>query len=159
MAGFFRFLEWVGAAALFAVMSLTVVDVVGRYFLNSPLPGSIELTRVGIAIVVFCALPSLTARRGHVSVDLFESRLPPAMVRASERVFLVLFAVGLAVLGWRMYLLGVRSADRGAFTEYLHIPFSVIEYFMALMSWVTAVSALVHAFLPVGGKMKMEQVD
>lgn len=154
-----RILEWIGAASLFAVMSLTVADVLGRYLFNSPLPGSIELTRIGIAVVMFCALPALTARRGHVSVDLFEGAMAPAFRFAADRLFLALFAIGLAALGWRMWLLGARSAERGAFTEYLHIPFSLVEYFMAFMAIVTAAVALVHAFLPAAKKEAPEQTD
>ena len=84
----FRALEWVGAISLFLVMSLTVVDIVGRYMLNSPLPGSIELTRIGIAIVVFCALQSLTARRGHVLFGLGDSHPDELLTQ---------FVVGLAL--------------------------------------------------------------
>lgn len=154
----FRFLEWFGAISLFFVMALTVVDVFGRYLLNSPLPGSIELTRVGIAVVVFCALPSITARRGHVSVDLFEKRMTQSFVSTCDRIFLLLFAAGLFAIAWRMYQLGVRSASRGAVTEYLHIPFAAVEYFIAFMTGVTAVAALAHAFMPLEGK-KPEYMD
>ena len=37
----------IAAVILFALMLLTCVDVVGRYFLNMPIYGGFELTEVG----------------------------------------------------------------------------------------------------------------
>ena len=160
MKAMFKCLEWIGAMSLLFVMSLTVVDVFGRYLLNSPLPGSIELTRIGIAVVVFCALPTITVGRGHVCVDLFESRMAKSFINACDRLFLLFGAVGLTVIAWRMYQIGIRTSEREAVTEYLRIPFAYTEFFIAFMSAVTAISSLIYAFLPLeDSKVQLEQMD
>jgi len=38
------------------MMFITVVDVGGRYFFNSPIPGVFELTRFGLGAIVCTAL-------------------------------------------------------------------------------------------------------
>lgn len=48
---------------LFALMVVTSVDVVGRYFFNSPRPGAVELARLMLATLVFLAFPVVTWRR------------------------------------------------------------------------------------------------
>ncbi|RCV85674.1 TRAP transporter small permease subunit, partial [Vreelandella rituensis] len=46
-------LEGVAGATLFALMLLTTADVVGRYFFNAPILGTVELTQQMLAAVVF----------------------------------------------------------------------------------------------------------
>ena len=61
-------LEWVGTAlrwstgllaalALFGIMFLTLFDVLGRKFLNNSIPGALEMTEIGMVMVIFGALP------------------------------------------------------------------------------------------------------
>jgi|TARA_Y100000031_G_scaffold129762_1_gene149013 hypothetical protein len=39
----FRILSWVSATLLFAMLALTFADVIGRYFLNAPVPAAAEI--------------------------------------------------------------------------------------------------------------------
>ena len=45
------------AAVLFGLMALTFLDVLGRSILSQPIPAAPELTRLGLAVVVFVTLP------------------------------------------------------------------------------------------------------
>jgi TRAP-type C4-dicarboxylate transport system permease small subunit len=67
-----RPLAWLGAALVFAMMALTFVDVVGRYFLNAPVSGSAEATELMLAVIVFAGLPLAAAAREHIQIDLLE---------------------------------------------------------------------------------------
>ena len=60
------------SAALFALMVLTFADVVMRSAFNAPIEAATELIRIGIAIIVFSALPVLSWREGHIAVDLMD---------------------------------------------------------------------------------------
>ena len=60
------------AVVLFALMTLRCVDVAGRYGFNAPVPGASELTGLGLALLIFGALPIITAHSEHVSVSLIE---------------------------------------------------------------------------------------
>ena len=67
-----RALQLFTAFILFALMVITLLDVVGRYFLNAPLAGAFELTRLAMGLLVFSALPLVTARERHIVVSLFD---------------------------------------------------------------------------------------
>ena len=43
------------AIVLFLMMTITAVDVVGRYFFNKPLAGGFEITEIGLALLIYCA--------------------------------------------------------------------------------------------------------
>jgi TRAP-type C4-dicarboxylate transport system permease small subunit len=53
---FSEFLKFIGAVAITAMMLLTVVDVVGRFF-KYPIFGSVELIGFLATIIVAAALP------------------------------------------------------------------------------------------------------
>ncbi|WP_276156013.1 TRAP transporter small permease subunit, partial [Sulfitobacter sp. Ks18] len=58
--------------ALFALMVLTFADVVMRSVFNAPIEAATELIRIGIALIVFSALPILSWRSQHIAVDLLD---------------------------------------------------------------------------------------
>ena len=47
----------IGGICLTAAGLLTVVSVMGRYFINSPIPGDFELVEMACAVAVFSFLP------------------------------------------------------------------------------------------------------
>ena len=64
---------------------MTCIDVVGRYFLNSPLDGATELTQLMMGLIVFAILPTVCYREEHVSVDLLDLLLHLALAMRAER--------------------------------------------------------------------------
>ena len=67
--------RWVGtivAVILVALMLITAVDVIGRYFLSRPLPGALELTVMLLAALLSTSLPSVILRGENVAIDLFD---------------------------------------------------------------------------------------
>ena len=59
--------RWLVAAALFLMMAITVLDVIGRYLINRPFPGSAELIQYMMVAFIFLALPVVTLRNEHIS--------------------------------------------------------------------------------------------
>lgn len=141
-------LKLVASVLLFAMMAVTFVDVVGRYFLGRALNGAYELTEVLLALVVFAGLPIVTWRREHVTVDLLTARLP-----APPRAVLACIA-GLAttvVLGLLAWRLGVTARDLtgyGDATMFLGIPLGPVAGAMAALAAAGAVVAAVRVVRP-----------
>ena len=126
-----QWLEWAGAGALSLLAALTVVDVVGRYALNAPLPGSTELTEFGVALVVFAAAPGVCWRGGHVVVDLADRFVPPAIRRWRAALVAAAFCPSMWAAAWGVAALAQRSARRGEVSEYLAIPLAGVYFFIA----------------------------
>jgi len=55
---------------LTAMMFLTFADVVGRYFLNKPIYGSLEIGEYMMALLVGFSLGYCALEKGHIRVDL-----------------------------------------------------------------------------------------
>ena len=135
-------LELVAASVLFLLMLTTCLDVAGRYLFNSPLPGATELTRLGLALMVFAAMPVVTYRGGHIVVDLLDHILGPMVLKILGLISALLISSSMYFLGVRIFEIGERSIRRGVVTEFLGLPSGYIAEYIAIMSWLTAAAMI-----------------
>ena len=138
------------ALALFSMMIVNFVDVVGRSVLNRPLPGATELTEILVAATVCCALPSLTLQGRHVTIDVLDYLLPDiARAALSAAASLIGFAF-FSVVAWRMWIEGGKTARFGGMTPLLEIPMAPVLYGIAILTGLTAITFLFTLLLPAG---------
>jgi TRAP-type C4-dicarboxylate transport system permease small subunit len=123
-------------------MLTTCLDVAGRYLFNSPLPGATELTRLGLALMVFAAMPVVTYRGGHIVVDLLDHILGPMVLKILGLISALLISSSMYFLGVRIFEIGERSIRRGVVTEFLGLPSGYIAEYIAIMSWLTAAAMI-----------------
>ena len=102
-------LEYLAALSLCILIIVTVVDVFGRYVLNTPLPGAFEYVRALMAIVTFAALPLVSARNEHLRAGILD-HLISARVNALREPFIQL--VSTVVLGGIAWRLGSEAARK-----------------------------------------------
>lgn len=136
------------SVALFALMTLTFVDVVMRSVFNAPIEAATELIRLGIALTVFSALPVLSARGEHIAVDLLDG--PFARLKLQRwRDGLIAFSCGLML--WfpagRVVDLAYRARSYGDQTEYLQIPTFYMGMFIAAMTFLTSAILIMRGLL------------
>jgi TRAP-type C4-dicarboxylate transport system permease small subunit len=82
-------LAFVAGAGTVAMMLVTCVDVVARAF-GQPLKGSYDIVRMLSLITLSCALPYTTAVKGHVAVEFFFNKLPPAVRLVVDSIMRIL---------------------------------------------------------------------
>ena len=153
-----RVLEWwarrlvtlpafVGAGVLFALMVLTFADVVLRGVANAPIPGAAELTRLAVAIIVFSALPLVSLRGEHITVDLLDGVFPRSVARLREALVSLGCGSALCWPGMRCLELAARERGYQTVTEYLAIPTFLISYAIAAATLAAAAMLCVRAAL------------
>ncbi|MFC1979596.1 TRAP transporter small permease [Chloroflexota bacterium] len=113
-AGFQRVSAVVGGIAavlLVAMMVITGVDVVLRYFFNRPLIGGFEVNAFLMVLVVFFGLAYTLVKRGHVSINLLVSRFGHR-TQAIINSITSLMAVGLfSLISWQTVLQAGAASD------------------------------------------------
>ena len=92
-------LEITGAILLVLMMLLTFADVIGRYFFNSPIDGAFEVTELMLATLLYCGLPLISLRDGHVTVDLFEHAMSVTFRRIRNLLVHLAMAASLVFVG------------------------------------------------------------
>lgn len=130
--------------ALFAIMSLTFFDVLGRKFLSNSIPGSLEITELLMVVVIFGALPLVSRRGEHVEFDSLDPWLPMGFRRLQAVLVHLLCAAVLLGLGWLMWITGGQFAQTGETTAQLQILKAPFIYGMGLLCGLTG---LVHLAL------------
>lgn len=139
---------FIAGCALFGLMVMTFFDVVLRSTINAPIEAAPELTRIAIAIVVFSAMPILSGKGQHIAVDLTDGLF--------HRFHLNRFRDGAVALGcgimllWpaeRVVVLAERARSYGDQTEYLQLPTYPIAWFIAVMTFITAIVLIVNGLM------------
>lgn len=143
-----RVLGYAAAAVLFVLMLLTCADVAGRYFFNSPIRGGFELTEMLLAGLIFIALPLVTLRNEHVTVDLFDSVTPLWLLRIQHVVASVIGLVCTGYLAWRLWIRAGNMLAAGQTTAQLHFTVAWLTYGMAVMMGLTSAALAVVACRP-----------
>jgi len=111
-----RFLGYVAASFLAAMVLLTVADVVLRTFFSYPIRGMLELIELGLACTIFIALPAVFLRDEHLVVDVLKKTRP------LELLGMVVSLVVLASMGWHMLPNARSMIEFGDVTSDLSIP-------------------------------------
>ncbi len=107
-----------------ALVVMTVVSVLGRYFLSAPIFGDFELVELGTTVAMFLFLPYCHLMRGNVVVDLFLSWASKRTQVFCDALSGLLLATIAAGFGWRMALGGL---DMNKYND--------VSYILALPTW------------------------
>ncbi|EPX79083.1 TRAP transporter small permease [Litoreibacter arenae] len=102
-----RWLAYAGGFVLVAAALVTVVSVIGRYFVFAglaPVRGDFELVEAGCAIAIFSFLPWCQLNRGHVTVDVLVDRMPARAKAVLGLVGDITITVLSGLILWRLYL-------------------------------------------------------
>lgn len=140
----------VGAIMLLAIGAITLVDVTGRYF-GTPLTGGFELIQLAMVILIFTALPAVSYRREHVTVDIVQAHLPARLKRIARGVVSLACTAVAGFYALQLYERGAYLGRSSETTYNLQIAVAPFAYFIGLMWAVTALVFLINAWLDFSG--------
>lgn len=120
-------LNAVAGGSLILIMTLTIADIILRFFKN-PIVGTYELVAYAGAVAIGFSIPYTSWVRGHIYVDFFTGKLP----KAGRRIFhIVTRFLGMAlflVIGWNLIKMGRDLQISGEVSLTLQFPFFYIVY-------------------------------
>jgi TRAP-type C4-dicarboxylate transport system permease small subunit len=122
LAWFSKNLSYLGAFALFAMMCLTTVDVVGRYLFNRPITGVFEITEYLVLILIFSFLGYTQSQKGHVAVDILLPLLPPKLKKLADVANHLVCLILMGLITWMGVLKALELKEVGEASPNLHIP-------------------------------------
>jgi TRAP-type C4-dicarboxylate transport system permease small subunit len=149
LAGVRAVLGTVAAVALFAMMTLTFVDVVGRKLFSHSIVGSVELTEMTMLAMIFAGIPLASLAGEHVVFDLLDSFLPDRIRHWQARLANAICTVLIGVAAWFVFNRAMRTASMGDTTAQLLVPVAPFHYAAAAL---LVVCAFMHLYLAVTGK-------
>jgi len=99
----------IGSVFIMVAMFVTVADVIGRRFFNSPVPGSYEISAMVLVIVVFSTITYCQLLKGHVTIDLVVSRFPQKTQNIINIFVYILFLITYAILTRQLYVHAIET--------------------------------------------------
>jgi len=112
----------IAGAALAMMMFMMAIDVIGRYFFNSPLPGGLEMVEFFMALIVPLSIAYCASKRSHVAVDLVVDHLPKILRQILRVIVTILSIVFVALISWQNFLYIFEIRDSNLTSAVLKIP-------------------------------------
>ena len=127
-----RWASWIGFAAVFVMVVLTCVDVVGTKLFRLPVPGSLDIMMLLQLIgVSFAAATTLVVER-HVSVEFFVVLLPKRAQAIIDCVVQLLCLLLFVLIVWRLINHGYHLQTGREETPTIQVPIAPFSYAAAL---------------------------
>lgn len=136
-----RWLHLLAGASLVAIAFMTAANILGRRFFSSPISGSIELTEMGMVIVVFLGFAFAELRDDHITIDLLYERLSPRGQLILEIFGQVIALILFVVIARYVYTYAGRLTDSGQRTGILGLPIAPFAY-VAIVGLIAFVGAI-----------------
>lgn len=117
-----RFAFYIAVLLLLVLMIIGTLDVLMTQF-NHPIPGAVELSEAGMAVLIFLGLGQVQRDRGHIIIDLFTQQMSAAWARRSlivSSIIELLFMVAMAAAAWALSVRSLRINESAA--GYLDFP-------------------------------------
>jgi len=125
--GISRLLNIIAGISLVSLMSLTMADIVLRFF-KRPIVGTYELVAYSGAVVIGFSIPFTSWVRGHIYVDSLISKLSSTW-RKIFHIFTRCLGMGLfLMIGWNLVKMGMDLHGSGEVSPTLQMPFYPIVY-------------------------------
>ena len=115
-------LVYVCAGVLLAMLLLGIADVMGRYFFNRAIVGTLEIFEIMIPAMVLLSLAYTQQVKAHVTVDILCARLPPRL-RAILAFLTTCWAIVLfAVIAWQGTAVAISYHQMNSVITNIHVP-------------------------------------
>lgn len=91
----------VAMVALAALVLITVVDVAGRFLLNKPFFGAVEVSEFLLVFIGFGGLAYAELSQSHITVDFVSNALPRRVQALLDSIAALLGALFWGIVAWR----------------------------------------------------------
>lgn len=147
-------LSSVSAIAMFTMMALTLVDVLGRYLFSAPVTGAYEITELLLAAVIFLGLPLVTADDQHIAVDLLDSVMSE-WARAIQSWFLDVSKIAaFGIFSWILWDKAFKVMRYHDTTAVLDIPYFWLGFLMAITTTFATLILSAQFLIKLAGKTR-----
>ena len=155
----FRITSYVGVVSVICLALLTGTDVVGRYFFNRPVRGTIDLIEILMGILFASGIAITTALDDHITVDSLYDMLP-SLGQQILRLFagtVCTFIFFISV--WQGYQGGMLAMRSGKVSPTLDIPLFPFKFLLTIGFLVSLIYSVKQLILLFGKKPTVEKKD
>lgn len=130
-------IEWIGFLAIFLMVALTCVDVIGAKLFRTPVFGALDVMGIAQLIAISFAVAMAQILGRHVQVEFFVMLLPKRIQTAVDIVVNLLGLALFVLIVWRLFAYAYHLQLGGEESMTARIPLAPFTY------------AAAAAFIPV----------
>jgi len=148
---------WLVAGLLAVILFLVSMDSIGRYFLGSPIPGTLELSESVIVMIIFLTATYCEMTSKHIRVTFILNMLPPWARDAVSKVTSAISIGYFAVLCWQSwkiawYALSIKETSWGSYP----IPLYPAKFSVAIGSGIMCLYLILRLFPSLSSEGSVE---
>ncbi len=140
-------LALISGLAVLAMIAVTAADVVLRIF-SRAVPGAYDLVRILAVIAITCALPYVTAIKGHIAIEFFYHRFTRRGRLILDTAFRLVSLVLFSLLTARFITYGLMLRAAGQVMPTLPVPVFWMPWLISFSCVLVALIVLYHLFHP-----------
>jgi TRAP-type C4-dicarboxylate transport system permease small subunit len=134
----------IGGVMFLALMFLGAGDVIGRYALNKPIYGTMEISEVLMASIIFLSWAYTQKTGGHVRVELFISRYSPR-ARAIVNFLALLLSLALFIaIAQQSTALAIQYLQEHRVFPTLRFPATPIHFFVPVGAFLLCLEFIIQ---------------
>ncbi|KAA9030602.1 TRAP transporter small permease [Niallia endozanthoxylica] len=122
----------ISSVILFLLMFLTTADVLGRYFFNSPITGTYELTGLALALMIFFSLGSGQLSKDHIEIDFLTNMMSEKAQAALYALASFILFILMTLTTWQLFLYSMRTMQGGELSGDLGLPLYIFMFVCAV---------------------------
>jgi TRAP-type C4-dicarboxylate transport system permease small subunit len=149
--GLSQIINIIAGISLTFLMSLTVADVILRYF-RRPIVGTYELVAFTGAVVIGFSLPFTSWMRGHVYVDFLILRFSQKVRNIFNILTRCLVIWLFLMIGWNLIKYGMDLKKSGEVSLTLQLPFYPVALGVGICCFIQCLVLLCDILKILGGK-------
>ena len=136
------------AGVLVALMMIEVcVDVFMRYFLNRPIPWTIEFTQYAMIFILYLGVAWVLRGEGHVVMDIVIIRMNHKSRNLTNSITSIMAAIVCFIITWYGVLVNVDYFQSGyIYGEVLSVPAFSLQFIVPLGMFLLAIQFLRRAY-------------
>lgn len=117
----------ISAGLLFAMLVLGFSDVIGRYFLNRPIIGAMELGQLLLAGMVFFGWPYAQLKKVHIRAEVIISRFPSRAQAVIDFITSLLALALFLLIAWRGLVTANAYHEAGRLIYVIELPLAPFQ--------------------------------
>lgn len=121
-----------GMGWVLVMMFLTTMDVVGRYFFSTPVPGAIEMSEFMLAIFGLAGIAYTQGQGANVRVTMLTGKLPARMASFLNLITSLFSLQVVIMLVWYGIVMALEEYHNGTTTDTLGIPIYPLHFLLSL---------------------------
>ena len=138
-------LQYVAQAVLIIMVLLVTFDVLGRWIFNQPITGAVEVTELGLSMVIFLSIAYTQLKEEHISIDFVVAKFPDNVQWIIEGIVNLIITVLMLLMSFSLFWYAERYLTSGTVTGDLGLPIYIFTGVAGIGAVVFALTGLLLA--------------